>query len=95
MNFLTGLLILLILYAPVQGFRIPVYSGAEPGYRAGGLRASAGDRFLSVDGHRVLVYGNVPPLFKPCRGPCGPGGRAKWGETPAGWGVPALPDPGG
>ena len=34
MNFLTGLLILLILYAPVQGFRIPVYSGAEPGYGA-------------------------------------------------------------
>ena len=60
MNFLTGLLILLILYAPVQGFRIPVYSGAEPGYGAEDCGLQPGDRFLSVDGHRVLVYGNVP-----------------------------------
>lgn len=60
MNFFTGLLILLILYAPVQGFRIPVYSGAEPGYGAEDCGLQPGDRFLSVDGHRVLVYGNVP-----------------------------------
>ena len=60
MNFLTGLLVILILYAPVQGFRIPVYSGAEPGYGAEDCGLQPGDRFLSVDGHRVLVYGNVP-----------------------------------
>ena len=84
MNFLTGLLILLILYAPV---------GA--GLRGGGLRASAGGP-LSVGGWTQSpgVWKRTP-LFKPCRGPCGPGGRAKWGETPVGWGVPALPDPGG
>ena len=45
---------------PVQGFRIPVYSGAEPGYGAEDCGLQPGDRFLSVDGHRVLVYGNVP-----------------------------------
>ena len=65
MNFLTGLLILLILYAPVQGFRIPVYSGAEPGYGAEDCGLQPGDRFLSVDGHRVLVYGNVDGVYLP------------------------------
>ena len=69
MNFLTGLLIILVLYAPVQGFRIPVYSGAEPGYGAENCGLQPGDRFLSVEGHRVLVYGNVP-LYLSRAGDC-------------------------
>ena len=59
MNFLTGLIIMAILYAPAQGFRAEVYGGPLEGYGTEDCGLLAGDRFLSVDGHRVLVYGNA------------------------------------
>lgn len=59
MNFVTGILLLLILYAPAQGFLVPVYGGAMEGYGLEGCGLQKGDRFLSVDGHTVLVGGNV------------------------------------
>ncbi len=59
MNFLTGLLIILCLYAGVEGFRIPVYSGPLEGYGIEDCGLQPGDRFLSVDGHAILVYSNV------------------------------------
>ncbi len=59
MNFLTGLVIIAILYAPATGFRAEVYGGPIEGYGTENCGLVAGDRFLSVDGHRVLVYGNA------------------------------------
>lgn len=59
MNFVTGLLLISILYAPAQGFRAEVYGGPLEGYGTEDCGLLAGDRFLSVDGHRVLVYGNA------------------------------------
>ena len=59
MNFLTGLVIMAVLYAPAQGFRAETYGGPLEGYGTEDCGLMAGDRFLSVDGHRVLVYGNA------------------------------------
>ena len=59
MNFLTGLVVIMILYAPAQGFRAEVYGGPMEGYGTEDCGLLAGDRFLSVDGHRVLVDGNA------------------------------------
>ncbi|MCI9156535.1 MAG: RIP metalloprotease RseP [Lawsonibacter sp.] len=59
MNFLTGLVLLVVLYAPAQGFVTEVYGGPIDGYGTENCGLLAGDRFLSVDGHRVLVYGNA------------------------------------
>ena len=59
MNFLTGVIIMAILYAPATGFRAEVYGGPLEGYGTEDCGLLAGDRFLSVDGHRVLVYGNA------------------------------------
>ena len=59
MNFVTGLIIIAILYAPATGFRAEVYGGPREGYGTEDCGLLAGDRFLSVDGHRVLVYGNA------------------------------------
>lgn len=59
MNFVTGVIIIAILYAPATGFRAEVYGGPLEGYGTEDCGLIAGDRFLSVDGHRVLVYGNA------------------------------------
>ena len=59
MNFVTGLIIIAILYAPATGFRAEVYGGPLEGYGTEDCGLLAGDRFLSIDGHRVLVYGNA------------------------------------
>mgnify|MGYP002292040158 CR=1 FL=1 len=59
MNFLTGLIIVLVLYAPAQGFYQETYAGAMEGYGTEDCGLQEGDRFLSVDGHKVLTYGNA------------------------------------
>lgn len=59
MNFVTGVIIMAVLYAPATGFRAEVYGGPIEGYGTEDCGLLAGDRFLSVDGHRVLVYGNA------------------------------------
>ena len=59
MNFVTGVVIMAVLYAPATGFRAEVYAGPLEGYGMENCGLLAGDRFLSVDGHRVLVYGNA------------------------------------
>ena len=59
MNFLTGVVIMAVLYAPATGFKAEVYGGPIEGYGTEDCGLLAGDRFLSVDGHRVLVYGNA------------------------------------
>ena len=59
MNFLTGLIVMAVLYAPAEGFAAEVYGGPIEGYGTEDCGLLRGDRFLAVDGHRVLVYGNA------------------------------------
>ena len=59
MNFLTGLIIVAVLYAPYTVFPLEAYAGPIEGYGTEDCGLLAGDRFLSVDGHRVLTYGNA------------------------------------
>lgn len=59
MNFLTGLLIIMILYAPAAGFWQECYGGAMEGYGTEDCGLLPGDRFLSVDGHAVLINGDA------------------------------------
>ena len=59
MNFLTGLILILILYVPQQAVLVETYGGATPGYGTEECGLLPGDRFLSIDGHRILVYGNA------------------------------------
>lgn len=60
MNFLAGLLIILILFSQAGGFVAPVITGFMEGaghLEAGGLRV--GDRFHSIDGHRIYLNGDT------------------------------------
>ena len=59
MNFLTGLVILVVFYASWQVVPVELYGGPIEGYGTENCGLMAGDRFLSVDGHRVMVYGNA------------------------------------
>ena len=93
-NEFSRLLDLLILYAPVQDFgsRCTAVRSRATGRRTAGF--SRGTGFLSVDGHRVLVYGNVPLYLSRA------GDRVdlvveRNGEKLRLDGVYLLPDPGG
>lgn len=59
MNFLTGLVIIAVLYAPSKGFFQDYYAGPIEGYDTENCGLLAGDRFLSVDGHAVLLSGDT------------------------------------
>ena len=64
MNFLTGFVIVLILFWGAAGFRAPVIESFLPGcpYESEtGLQR--GDRFYSIDGKRVWQYYNVGELL--------------------------------
>ena len=60
MNFLLGLLIVLLLYSNAAAFRAPVFAGFMEGCpyeSAAGLQV--GDKIYSIDGHRVYMQYNV------------------------------------
>lgn len=60
MNFVLGLLIVIILYANAAAFRAPILVGfteGSPYESAYGLQE--GDRFYSIDGHRIYQYYDV------------------------------------
>ncbi len=64
MNFLTGLVILLCIFSTAKSFGAPILSGfmdgcpaAEEGY------LQEGDKILSIDGHRILIYDDVSTLL--------------------------------
>ncbi len=65
MNFLTGLVILIVLFAPAQQFvtaQIAGFMDGCPLERADGLQV--GDEILSVDGERVYVSGDLSMLLE-------------------------------
>ena len=59
MNFLTGVVLVLLLFLPSDGFLREVYGGGIEGYGVEDCGLQEGDIILSVDGHQVLVYGNA------------------------------------
>lgn len=63
MNFLAGVLLILLVFSQATGFAYPVVGGFLEGstLEAEGLRA--GDRFLKIDGHRVYNYGDASLLI--------------------------------
>ena len=63
MNFIAGLLIILVLYADAQAFYVPVVAGFADGCpleSADGLQE--GDRLLRIDGEKVYVYSDISLL---------------------------------
>ena len=64
MNFLTGLVLLGILYIPVQQVILPEISYIEEGCLVAGEDGlQVGDRFLEIDGEKILVQSDVSMLL--------------------------------
>ena len=64
MNFIAGLLIILVLYADAQAFYVPVMAGFADGCPLesdDGLQE--GDRLLRIDGEKVYVYSDISLLM--------------------------------
>ena len=60
MNFLMGLIIVLLLYSGVSAVRAPVITDFADGFTCQGEDGlMVGDRIVSIDGHGVWVYSNV------------------------------------
>ena len=69
MNFLTGFLLLALLYSSAQGFRIPAVAGVAPEFQAvNGTILEEGDVFWSINGERVYLYSDVDLLLSLSRG---------------------------
>ena len=64
MNFITGILIFLLVFAPAERIATPVIAEAEPGCTVvseEGLHV--GDRFLEINGEKIYVASNVSMLL--------------------------------
>ena len=60
MNFLTGLLLIAILFAGAAGFYVDAVLGTAPELAAvAGESIQPGDRFYKVNGYRTYVYGDA------------------------------------
>ena len=59
MNFLTGVIIFLVIYAQFSAFAMPQIAGIMEGYGLEDSGLRAGDRVISVDGHRMYGYSNL------------------------------------
>ena len=63
MNFVAGLLILCIVYAPSQGYVAPVISEFEDYATVDDYGLQIGDRFVEIDGSKVLLMNDVSLLL--------------------------------
>lgn len=64
MNFLVGVLLMMVVYLPTQQVVVPVISGFEDFStlnQEGGLQV--GDRIVEVDGEKIYVYGDFSMLL--------------------------------
>ncbi len=60
MNFVTGLLIILLLFADAAAFYSPVISGLAPEFESRGEESlMEGDRFYAINGERIYLYSDV------------------------------------
>jgi len=63
MNFIAGLLILCLVYAPAQGSVDPVISQFEDYATVDDYGLQIGDRFVEIDGSKVLLMNDVSMLL--------------------------------
>ena len=64
MNFVTGVIIMILVYAPAQQFVTPVIDFFEPGCTLQGEDGlQPGDRFLEIDGEKIFVYSDFSTLL--------------------------------
>ena len=63
MNFLTGVLLILLVFSQATAFAYPTVSGFLEGSTLEAEGLQVGDRFLSIDGHRVYTYGDASLLI--------------------------------
>ena len=59
MNFVTGLLIILLLFADAAAFYTPVISGLAPEFETHEATLMEGDRFYAINGERIYLYSDV------------------------------------
>lgn len=59
MNFITGLIIFLVIYAQSSAFAMPTIGGLMEGYGLENCGLQAGDKVISVDGHKMYGYSNL------------------------------------
>ena len=59
MNFVTGLLIILLLFADAAAFYTPVISGLAPEFESHETTLMEGDRFYAINGERIYLYSDV------------------------------------
>lgn len=59
MNFLTGFLLILLLYSQSAGFIQPMFNGCLEGYGLEDCGLLPGDIFLSLDGHKIRTYDDL------------------------------------
>lgn len=64
MNFVTGLILLTIVFAPQKEYVVPVISGYEQGCTLIGEDGlQVGDKILSVDGENIYVFGDFSMIL--------------------------------
>jgi len=63
MNFVAGILILCIVYAPSQGYMTPVISEFEEYATVDDYGLQIGDRFVEIDGEKILMMNDVSILL--------------------------------
>ena len=64
MNFVTGVLIMLLVYAPVRQFIVPVIDFFEPTCTLQGEDGlQPGDRFLEIDGEKIFVHSDFSTIL--------------------------------
>lgn len=59
MNFLTGFVLILILFSQATGFVLPTIDGFLEGYGVEDSGLQPGDVVYSLDGHRIYNYNNL------------------------------------
>ena len=63
MNFLAGLLLVAIVYAPAQSYVAPVINHFEDYATVDDYGLQVGDRFVEIDGSKVLLHNDVSLLL--------------------------------
>ena len=63
MNFVTGLLLVAIVYAPINSYVVPEITSFTEYATVDDFGLQVGDRFVEIDGTRVLLYNDVGVLL--------------------------------
>ena len=64
MNFVTGVLLMCIVFAPYQTFITPEIASFDEGCTLNGEEGlRVGDRFLEIDGEKIFVYSDVSTIL--------------------------------